>query len=251
MCSAGCCRDRSLGIALGWWYAASVSEAAVLGLVGAISLVFGLYRLWSGRGGRIAAAARSPGWVGTLLGVASGFTSQIAHAGQPPFQIWVLPRGLDRDTLVGTTAIFFAATNWFKVPAYWKLGQFTPRQSDRRGEPDAGRDRLDARRGVAGAARIAGALLHRDLRPDGAGRRQIGVGRVYVAVNSRSSGRICGNLTSANHYRRHGRAYFRIRCPDRLGGTTIGASRACRWCCARACATAPPPSSTSASSTCR
>ena len=41
-----------------------------------------------------------------MSGVASGFTSQIAHAGQPPYQIWVLPRGLDRDTLVGTTAIF-------------------------------------------------------------------------------------------------------------------------------------------------
>lgn len=114
-----------IGIALGWFYAASVPEAAVLGLVGAISVVFGLYRLWVERGGRIAAPARSPGWVGTLLGVASGFTSQIAHAGQPPYQVWVLPRGLDRDTLVGTTAIFFAATNWLKVPAYWKLGQFS------------------------------------------------------------------------------------------------------------------------------
>ena len=114
-----------IGIALGWWYAASVPEAAVLGLVGAISVVFGLYRLWVERGGRIAAPARSPGWVGAVCGVASGFTSQIAHAGQPPYQVWVLPRGLDRDALVGTTAIFFAATNWLKVPAYWKLGQFT------------------------------------------------------------------------------------------------------------------------------
>ena len=114
-----------VGIALGWWYASSVSEAAVLGLVGGISVVFGLYRLWIERGGRIAAAARAPGWVGTLCGVASGFTSQIAHAGQPPFQIWVLPRRLPRDVLVGTTAIFFAAANWIKVPAYIALGQFT------------------------------------------------------------------------------------------------------------------------------
>jgi uncharacterized membrane protein YfcA len=37
----------------------------------------------------------------------------------------VLPRGLPRDTLVGTTAIFFAAVNWIKVPAYLALGQFT------------------------------------------------------------------------------------------------------------------------------
>ena len=28
--------------------------------------------------------------------------------------------------LVGTTALFFGAVNWLKVPAYLALGQFTP-----------------------------------------------------------------------------------------------------------------------------
>lgn len=114
-----------IGIALAWFFAARVSADAVLGLVGAISILFGAYRLWADRHGAIAAPARSPGWVGTLFGVASGFTSQVAHAGQPPFHIWVLPKKLPRDVLVGTTAIFFAATNWLKVPAYWALGQFS------------------------------------------------------------------------------------------------------------------------------
>ncbi|MDB5704007.1 MAG: hypothetical protein JWN66_1123 [Sphingomonas bacterium] len=114
-----------IGIALGWFLAARVSESAVMGVVGAISILFGGYRLWADRGGAIAAPTRSPGWVGTLFGVASGFTSQVAHAGGPPFQIWVLPRRLPRDVLVGTTAIFFAVTNWLKVPAYWALGQFS------------------------------------------------------------------------------------------------------------------------------
>jgi uncharacterized membrane protein YfcA len=63
--------------------------------------------------------------LGTLFGVASGFTSQIAHAGSPPFQMWVLPRRLPRDSLAGTTAICFAVMNWMKVPAYAALGQFT------------------------------------------------------------------------------------------------------------------------------
>jgi uncharacterized membrane protein YfcA len=114
----------ALGIGLGWFFASRVSTDAVLGLVGAISILFGSYRLWADRGGALAAPARSPGWVGTLFAIASGFTSQIAHAGQPPFQVWVLPKRLPRDVLVGTTAIFFAATNWLKVPAYWALGQF-------------------------------------------------------------------------------------------------------------------------------
>jgi uncharacterized membrane protein YfcA len=114
-----------IGIALAYVFAARVSEGAVLGVVGAISILFGAYRLWTDRRGAISAPAQSPGWVGTLAGIASGFTSQIAHAGQPPFQIWVLPKRLPRDVLVGTTAIFFAATNWLKVPAYWALGQFS------------------------------------------------------------------------------------------------------------------------------
>lgn len=113
------------GIALGWLFAARVSPAAVLALVGAISVVFGAYRLWTERGGVPAVARHAPGWVGTLLGAASGFTSQVAHAGQPPFQLYVLPKRLPRDVLVGTTAIFFAAVNWIKVPAYWALGQFS------------------------------------------------------------------------------------------------------------------------------
>jgi uncharacterized membrane protein YfcA len=112
------------GIVLGYLFAAQVSADAVLGLVGAISLLFGGYRLWRERGLAVATSANAPGWVGALCGVASGFTSQVAHAGQPPFQLWVLPRRLPRDVLVGTTAIFFAAVNWIKVPAYWALGQF-------------------------------------------------------------------------------------------------------------------------------
>lgn len=115
-----------LGIWLGYTFAASVSPLGVMAAVGAISMIFGAYRLWAAR--RVAAprdAARWPLWVGSLFGIASGFTSQIAHAGQPPFQLWVLPRNLGRDMLVGTTALFFAAINWIKVPAYAALGQFS------------------------------------------------------------------------------------------------------------------------------
>lgn len=115
----------AIGIAIGYLFAASVSPDAVLGLVGAVSVVFGTYRLWVERRGAPAGTGGSPGWVGTIFGIASGFTSQIAHAGQPPYQLWVLPRRLPRDVLVGTTAIFFAAVNWVKVPAYIALGQFT------------------------------------------------------------------------------------------------------------------------------
>lgn len=114
-----------LGVVLGWAFAEILPVSAVLAALGAITLVFGLWRLWSGRGGRVAAASNSPGWVGSLFGVAMGFTSQVAHAGSPPFQIWVTPRRLDHLTFVGTSSISFAILNWMKVPAYFALGEFT------------------------------------------------------------------------------------------------------------------------------
>ena len=115
----------TLGILIGYLFAARVSAAGVMALVGAISIAFGAYRLWLGRRPTPTTGASSRGWLGALAGVASGFTSQIAHAGAPPFQLWVLPRRLPRDMLVGTWAVYFAALNWIKVPAFAALGQFS------------------------------------------------------------------------------------------------------------------------------
>lgn len=112
------------GIALATGLAAAVPEERLLVVLGIITLVFGLYRLWIERGGRIVAASSSPGWVGTLFGVAMGFTSQIAHAGGPPFQMWVTPRRLPHEVFVGTSSLTFAAVNWMKVPSYVLLGSF-------------------------------------------------------------------------------------------------------------------------------
>lgn len=114
-----------VGIAIGWALAASIDEKALMGVLGGITLMFGLYRLWIERGNRVAAASASPGWVGALFGMATGFTSQVAHAGGPPFQIWVTPRKLPHLTYAGTNAILFAAINWLKVPSYVMLGAFT------------------------------------------------------------------------------------------------------------------------------
>ena len=94
----------------------------------AISVAFAPQRLWAERAVKAAEqieAGPARPWLGALCGAAAGFTSQIAHAGGPPFQMWVMPRQLPRDVLVGTSAIFFAVINWIKVPAYVALGQFT------------------------------------------------------------------------------------------------------------------------------
>ncbi|MCP5387336.1 MAG: sulfite exporter TauE/SafE family protein [Novosphingobium sp.] len=112
----------AIGVAAAAWLASAIPEERVLALLGAVTFCFGVYRLWIERGGRFAAASSSPGWVGMLFGAATGFTSQIAHAGGPPFQMWVTPRKLDHLSYVGTSAILFAAINWMKVPSYLALG---------------------------------------------------------------------------------------------------------------------------------
>lgn len=114
--------SAAAGIGAGYALAAYVSAAAVELAVGVISIAFAVLRLAAR--GKEPAAGHSP-VAGAFWGVAAGFTSQIAHAGGPPFQIYVLPKHLPRDTFIGTSALFFAIVNWIKVPAYAALGQFT------------------------------------------------------------------------------------------------------------------------------
>jgi uncharacterized protein len=118
-----------VGTFLGWLLAASVSVWVVETAVGAIAIVFGLNRLMAMGGSSISVSKAQPEPVGLFWGALSGFTSQVALAGGPPFQIWALSRNLQRDVFVGTSALFFAAINWFKVPAFFALGQFTARNA--------------------------------------------------------------------------------------------------------------------------
>lgn len=112
------------GIFFGWWFAAVVDADAVRGLVGVIALAFGSYRLLPNLSRRLQMKGPAPEWLGIVMGGVSGFTSQIAHAGGPPFQIWALSRNFPHLVFVGTSSIFFAIINWMKVPAYLALGQF-------------------------------------------------------------------------------------------------------------------------------
>jgi hypothetical protein len=119
----------ALGIFLGWLLAANVAVWVVEAAVGAIALVFGINQLATKSGAGVALKKPQPDAVGLFWGSLSGFTSQVALAGGPPFQVWALSRKLPRDVFVGTNALFFAASNWLKVPAFIALGQFTERNA--------------------------------------------------------------------------------------------------------------------------
>jgi uncharacterized protein len=115
----------AVGITLGWWFAATVSVKFVQGMIGLIAIAFGVNRLLANYGTGITLRRAFPDWVGSFWGMVSGFTSQIGHAGGPPFQVWAMTRNFPRDVFVGTSCVFFAIINWLKVPAYLALGQFT------------------------------------------------------------------------------------------------------------------------------
>lgn len=113
----------AVGILLGYFLAAWVDDAAVKLVIGLISIIFATQRLvdeWRGTPQAGVEGGRAFGWI---CGAASGFTSMIAHAGGPPFQVYMLPQRLERDTFIGTSVIFFALVNLIKVPPYILLGQ--------------------------------------------------------------------------------------------------------------------------------
>jgi uncharacterized protein len=114
-----------IGVGIGWAVAAKLTVPIILATLGAITLGFGLWRLWIERRGEVP-ASNAPQWLGLFFGTATGFTSQIAHAGGPPFQMWVAPKKLPHTEYVGTNILLFAVLNWVKVPAYIQLGQFHP-----------------------------------------------------------------------------------------------------------------------------
>jgi uncharacterized membrane protein YfcA len=113
-----------MGILAGYLLAAKVSDAVVGLAVGLISIGFALRRLLAGS--KAAAPVTKPSYgAGSIWGAICGFTSMIAHAGGPPFQIYVMPQRLKPAVFVGTGAIFFAAINLIKLGPYIALGQFT------------------------------------------------------------------------------------------------------------------------------
>ena len=112
-----------LGIAIGWGAAASLPIAAMLSILGGTFILFGMWRIWIERQGPVA-PSRLPEPLGILFGAASGFMSQVAHAGGPPFQMWVAPKKLPHTQYVGTNMLLFTVMNWIKVPTFWSLGQF-------------------------------------------------------------------------------------------------------------------------------
>jgi uncharacterized protein len=108
-----------LGTVIGMLSFGMLSSKTVAAIVGALTLLFLAQRLLFPPH---VDAPPPPKWLGFVLGMASGFTSFVAHAGGPPISAYVLPLRLAPVTFTATMATFFAAVNLSKWLPYAWLG---------------------------------------------------------------------------------------------------------------------------------
>jgi uncharacterized membrane protein YfcA len=111
------------GIGIGALAFGALPVNAIRLLIGLIAVAFAL-NSWFALTARIASRLSRPGrGAGAFWGAVSGFTSTLAHAGGPPFAVYMLPQRLDKTLLVGTSAVFFLIVNYVKLVPYAFLGQ--------------------------------------------------------------------------------------------------------------------------------
>lgn len=113
-----------IGIAIGTATFSYVSEPMMRLMMGVLALVYIATR-FVGIGKPSPVLLPPEKGPGLFWGAVSGFTSFTAHAGGPPIQIYLLPKGLNKLTFQATNVMLFTFINLFKVPSYIMLGQFT------------------------------------------------------------------------------------------------------------------------------
>jgi uncharacterized membrane protein YfcA len=112
-----------IGLALGWATFRYLNDNWIRLLLGCISCGFVAYSVL-----RRPPAPAAPNLLkGYVCGTAAGFTTFVAHAGGPPFAIYLLPLRLATAVYVGTTVVYFTVMNALKVVPYAQLGLFDAR----------------------------------------------------------------------------------------------------------------------------
>lgn len=115
-----------IGIALGWATSTYISANAMRLVLGIVTIVFVTRYVYDtyGPNSRIQTPPKPQRPIAAgLWSTLSGYGSFVAHAGGPPFQIYVLPLKLDPRTYTGTSVRFFAIMNAVKVVPYFALGE--------------------------------------------------------------------------------------------------------------------------------
>jgi len=116
-----------IGIALGGFAFGLLPVNTIRLLLGLIAVSFALNK-WFGAADyltrRLSARPTTPGpFAGAICGLVAGFTSTLAHAGGPPFAVYIFSQKLDKTLIVATSVAFFCVGNYAKLVPYYFLGQ--------------------------------------------------------------------------------------------------------------------------------
>jgi len=114
-----------VGIVAGWLAMDHITDAQLQPIMGAIVLVMLGLNYWWTRGRGQGAPVPAHWWFAAPMGFAAGFTTMMANAAGPVMVIYLLAMRLPKIEFVGTSAWFFFAVNWLKVPFSAKLGLLT------------------------------------------------------------------------------------------------------------------------------
>ena len=114
------------GLLLGAVLFSVISSDSIRVLIGLVAVGFPLFRIALARGWiapRPTGFDRRKGWV---AGAGVGFTSFVAHAGWPPFAVFMLGQGgIDKTRYHATSVIVFWVVNAMKAALYTMLGLFS------------------------------------------------------------------------------------------------------------------------------
>lgn len=107
------------GLVLGMLCFHLLNGASIKLLVGVIGLFFALNNFAK----RDQSAVQFSPLVSKIIGLISGFTSFIAHAGGPPLNGYLITAKIKKREFLATVSLVLAITNFAKLPAYALVGQ--------------------------------------------------------------------------------------------------------------------------------
>ncbi len=105
-----------LGIVAGWKAMEYVTNDQLKRIIGLIVLAMLAVHFWRTQLRAEDAPIPMQWWFGSTLGFLAGVTTMMANAAGPVMVIYLLAMRLPKLAFVGTSAWFFFAVNWLKVP---------------------------------------------------------------------------------------------------------------------------------------
>lgn len=112
-----------IGIAIGWATSAMVPDYVLRLIIGLVALSFAI-RYFYNRFRRSETPPRQHNRVKAgFWSLLAGYSSFVAHAGGPPYQVYALPLRLPPKDYTGTAVKLFAIINAVKLIPYFMLGQ--------------------------------------------------------------------------------------------------------------------------------